>query len=133
MGGTSPLYIPKSHWESLRYKLQSRLQHLCTTRSGQQVNLPVCLIRYDPTIDANPVASLLFQPPSLATLPPQFPHFPLLSPSSNHQVLQQMVLGSTTTAEHGGGPPGVHTYTLYGQHLFMNGPTIAHPPTATAD
>lgn len=45
-----------------------------------------------------------------------------------------MVLGSTTTAaEHGGSPPGVHTYTLHGQHLFMNGPTIAHPPTATAD
>lgn len=43
-----------------------------------------------------------------------------------------MVLGSTTTtAEHGGGPPGVQTH--HGQHLFMNGPTIAHPPTATAD
>lgn len=25
------------------------------------------------------------------------------------------------------------THTHHGQHLFMNGPTIAHPPTATAD
>lgn len=25
------------------------------------------------------------------------------------------------------------THTRHGQHLFMNGPTITHPPTATAD
>lgn len=47
---------------------------------------------------------------------PIFTHnpFPPLLPSliSNHQVLQQMALGSITTAAaagHGGGPPGEHT------------------------
>lgn len=44
---------------------------------------------------------------SAPTLPPLLP-----SLISNHQVLQQMALGSITTAAaagHGGGPPGEHT------------------------
>lgn len=50
----------------------------------------------------------------------------------NHQVLQQMVLGSTTAAEYGDGPTWREN-RHHGQHLFVNGPTITHPPTATAD
>lgn len=47
---------------------------------------------------------------SAPTLPPSPPLLPSLI--SNHQVLQQMALGSITTAAaagHGGGPPGEHT------------------------
>lgn len=54
---------------------------------------------------------ILLLPPSVTTLLPLFPHSPLSSTPLQPSVLQQMVLGSTTTAEHGGGPPGVHTYT----------------------
>lgn len=63
---------------------------------------------------------------SAPTLPP-----PLLpSLISNHQVLQQMALGSITTAAAAGhgGALLESTHRPYRQHLFMNGPTIAHPP-----
>lgn len=83
----------------------------------------------------NKWVAIFFLLPLWQTMLPLFPHFPHLLPPllPNHQVLQQMALGSTTTpTEHGGGLLEC-THTHHGQHLFMNGPTIAHPPTATAD
>lgn len=58
-------------------------------------------------------------PPSVTTLLPLFPHSPLSSTPLQPSVLQQMVLGSKTTAEHGGGPPGVHTYTPWTASVYQ--------------
>lgn len=71
--------------------------------------------------------------PSAATSTALFPtHSPLfLSLLFNHQVPQQMAPGSTTAKLVGALLESSHTWL--GQHLFMNGATITHPPTSTAD
>lgn len=71
-------------------------------------------------------------PPSLRShtspffSPPQSHSFPTIKCSSRWfwvQQQQQSMVGALLEC----------THTHHGQHLFMNGPTIAHPPTATAD
>lgn len=96
----------------------------------------VCLICYYRSVVAHPVASFscchLQSPPcSLCShTPPPPPSLSLLPPTTKCfsrwfwvQQQQQSMVGALLEC----------THTHHGQHLFMNGPTIAHPPTATAD
>lgn len=84
--------------------------------SNQSVNVE--LVSYSP-----------LQPRPLPCFPTHSPLF--LSLLFNHQVPRQMAPGSTTAKLVGALLESSHTGL--GQHLFMNRPTITHPPTSTAD
>lgn len=81
-------------------------------------------IAYNQSVKAALVSYFPLQTPPLRLFPTDSPLF--LSLLFNHQVPQQMAPGSTTAKLVGALLESSHTWL--GQHLFMNGPTITHPP-----